>query len=113
MRKIVHTTVVLAGAMLALPGLADGVPEIPHAAPSASAARTAHGVGVIKAIDRRHGTITLDHQPIKALDWPAMVMDFKVADARLLAGRSPGEKVAFELKGGALAPVVTALQPSR
>lgn len=65
-------------------------------APAAAAAVT--GTGVVKKVDAKAGTVTIDHAPIKALNWGAMVMPFKVSDAALLNGLKPGAKVSFQLK---------------
>ena len=74
-----------------------------HAA--APAAGTVEGVGVVKKIDAKAGTVTLAHDPIKALNWPAMVMPFKVADKALLAKMKPGAKVRFQLEGQTITDV--------
>ncbi|WP_313807102.1 copper-binding protein [Sphingobium sp.] len=60
------------------------------------AARTAKGSGVVKAIDKAAGTITLDHGPIAEAQWPAMTMAFKAAPA-LLDSVKVGDKVNFAL----------------
>ena len=56
------------------------------------------GEGVITAIDTKENILTLDHEAIPALKWPAMKMGFKVADPSLLNGLTVGDKVDFELK---------------
>ncbi|WP_168077321.1 copper-binding protein [Caulobacter sp. SSI4214] len=63
----------------------------------APADKMAKGVGVVKAIDKAAGTITLDHQAIPEAGWPAMTMGFKIAPA-LLDGVAVGDHVAFDLK---------------
>ncbi|MDR7232664.1 MULTISPECIES: copper-binding protein [Caulobacter] len=63
----------------------------------APADKMAKGVGVVTAIDKTSGTITLDHEAIPDAGWPAMTMGFKIAPA-LLDGMSVGDKVAFDLK---------------
>lgn len=68
-----------------------------HAAPAAAAAVT--GTGVVKAVDARAGTLTIAHDPIKALNWPAMTMPFKVSDPALLKVAAVGDKVIFQLNG--------------
>lgn len=67
-----------------------------QAAPAAAAAVT--GSGVVKKVDTKAGTVTIDHGPIKALNWGAMTMPFKVSDAALLNGLKVGAKVSFQLK---------------
>ena len=63
-----------------------------------STATTAQAVGVITAIDTKENILTLDHEAIPAIKWPAMTMGFKVADPALLSGLTVGDKVDFELK---------------
>ena len=54
------------------------------------------GVGTVDSIDAKAGTVSLNHGAIASLKWPAMTMEFKVANASLLQGLKPGAKVAFE-----------------
>lgn len=68
-----------------------------HAA--APAAGTVEGVGVVKKIDAKAGSVTIAHDPIKALNWPAMTMPFKVADKALISQMKVGAKVRFQLNG--------------
>lgn len=70
-----------------------------HAAHAAPVAATMTGTGVIKALDARAGTITIAHDPIKALNWGAMTMPFKVADPALLKAANVGDKITFQLNG--------------
>lgn len=72
---------------------------------------TAQGVGVVKAIDTNAGTVTLAHQAIPALRWPAMTMAFKVARPELLKGLSAGMQVKFDLQGDGMRQTITAIGP--
>ena len=74
--------------------------EAPPAAAAASAPAGAQGVGVIKSVDAKAGTITLHHGPIAALNWPAMTMTFKAAPDALKAAK-PGATVTFTLNAAA------------
>jgi Cu/Ag efflux protein CusF len=59
---------------------------------------TAHkATGVVKSVDRNKGIVTLAHNPIKSLNWPAMTMDFQVRDKASLATLKPEQKIEFEL----------------
>ena len=79
---------------------ADAQSEIQPGAPAAAAAPTSYrGEGVVKAVDAAHAGITLAHEPIPSLKWPAMTMDFKVKDAALLRALKPGQRVVFDLAG--------------
>jgi Cu/Ag efflux protein CusF/putative intracellular protease/amidase len=55
------------------------------------------GIGVIKAIDTANDTITLQHEPIAALGWPAMTMVLKVASPDLLTRARVGDRIQFML----------------
>ena len=60
---------------------------------------TTHTVkGVVKKIDTKASTVTLAHEPVNSLNWPAMTMGFKVADKMLLDKLAEGKKVEVELK---------------
>lgn len=69
------------------------------------------GTGVVKKIDAKAGSITLDHGPIAALKWPAMTMPFKAAPA-LTQNLKVGQKVTFTLKSGG-APEIIAISTTK
>jgi Cu(I)/Ag(I) efflux system protein CusF len=54
------------------------------------------GTAVVKKVDRAAGRVSLAHDPIKSMDWPAMTMTFTVKDKALLDKLAPGSKVEFE-----------------
>lgn len=56
------------------------------------------GIGKVVEIDAKSNNITLAHQPIPALGWPSMTMDFTVKDAEQLKTLKPDDQVQFELK---------------
>lgn len=74
-------------------------------------ATDAQGVGVIKAIDTAKGTITLQHEAIPAIGWPAMTMPFKVASPALLTAAKVGDSVRFGVKPAGTASTITSLAP--
>ncbi|GAB1718957.1 MAG: hypothetical protein NTAFB09_06880 [Nitrosospira sp.] len=51
---------------------------------------------VVKAVDRVNGKVTLAHEPVKTLNWPAMTMKFSVEDKALLDKLPAGQKVEAE-----------------
>lgn len=53
------------------------------------------GTATVKKVDAGAGMVTLDHGPIASMKWPAMSMDFAVADKKMLDGLKPGAKVEF------------------
>ena len=65
--------------------------------PAAKSAVVGHkGVGVLNAIDAAAGTVTISHEPVASLKWPAMKMDFVLTNPSLVQGIKPGTAVAFE-----------------
>lgn len=64
----------------------------------AEAAGAIRSTGVVTAIDPTAGTITLDHEPIFAISWPAMSMQFQAENPAMLQGIAVGDHVAFDLK---------------
>ena len=66
-------------------------------------AKMAKGAGVVTAIDKENGAITVDHQPIPEAGWPAMTMAFKAGSPQMLDQVKVGDTIAFDLKleGGA------------
>ena len=63
----------------------------------AAGAQAAHkATGVVKKVDPKAGTVTLAHEPVKSLNWPAMTMGFTVKDKALLDKLATGKKVEFE-----------------
>ena len=73
----------------------------------AEAPQTAEGTGVVRAINAQEGTVTLAHEPIPALGWPAMTMAFRAQSAGLLSGVSVGQRVHFVLANDNGRPVLT------
>ena len=78
------------------------------------AAQRLSGTGVVKSVDAAASQMVIAHDPIPALKWPAMVMNFRLADKALADKVKTGDKVKFELKeGGQGAYVITAIEPAR
>ncbi|HEY8906623.1 MAG TPA: copper-binding protein, partial [Rhodoferax sp.] len=77
-------------------------PVVPASAPStaseAAPARVSshQAVGTVQEADAPTLTVSISHQPIASLKWPAMTMEFKVANAALMKDLKPGAKVAVE-----------------
>jgi Cu/Ag efflux protein CusF len=75
-----------------------GVSHAPGASSEQSVAKGTghHAEGKVEEIDSKTGTVSLAHGPIASLKWPAMTMEFKVANEALLKTLKPGAKVAVE-----------------
>ena len=56
------------------------------------------GTGIVRGVMADHGMLTLEHDPIEALGWPAMTMDFTVAEGVDISLFKPGDRVRFTLK---------------
>lgn len=69
--------------------------------PQAATQKMPHGIGKVVAIDIAAKEITLAHDPIPEIGWPAMTMGFKVNDATQLQHLHAGDTVGFDLKGNA------------
>lgn len=54
-----------------------------HADKGAKAIASHAATGIVKAVDPAKGTVTLAHEPVKSLNWPAMTMSFAVKDKKL------------------------------
>ncbi|MCX9158506.1 efflux RND transporter periplasmic adaptor subunit [Niveibacterium sp. 24ML] len=68
----------------------------PAASPVASGGVGHHGKGRIDAIDPASGELTLTHEPIASLKWPAMTMDFVLANSALAKSLKAGDAVQFD-----------------
>ena len=60
----------------------------------------AHSVGMVNAVDPAQHKINLTHEPIAALGWPSMTMEFPVATSVDLKGIKPGARVSFTIDKG-------------
>ncbi|OGS97776.1 MAG: hypothetical protein A3K04_02290 [Gallionellales bacterium RBG_16_56_9] len=65
---------------------------------------------VVKNVDTANGKVTLAHDPVKSLNWPAMTMSFAVQDKVLLDKLAVGKKVNVEFIQQGSEYVVTAVK---
>jgi Cu/Ag efflux protein CusF len=56
------------------------------------------GTGVVEALSPGEGKLRMHHDPIPALDWPSMTMDFSLAEGVSLEGLAEGDPVMFQLE---------------
>jgi Cu(I)/Ag(I) efflux system protein CusF len=75
------------------------------AAPAAGPVQTvheggsdAHATGTVNKVDAAGHKVNLSHNPIPAIGWPAMTMDFNVAPSVDLSRVKPGTKVNFSIE---------------
>lgn len=93
---VVAATLLLSVTAQAMPSAAALPPPRPQAL--VQPVHEGHGgaakvSGVVNSVDTAHWTINLSHKPISAFGWPAMTMDFPVADDVDLAQIKPGMRV--------------------
>ena len=62
--------------------------------------QTASAEGTVTAVDGDLGTVTIDHGPVPAVDWPAMTMAFE-ADEAQRQNVAVGDEVTFEFRTSA------------
>lgn len=74
------------------------------------AAATHHASGVVKSVDASAGAVTLAHDPVKTLNWPAMTMKFQVKDKALLDKLPVGKTVEFDFEQSGKGYVVTSVK---
>jgi Cu(I)/Ag(I) efflux system membrane fusion protein len=82
----------------------------PASAPAAATpAATEHHVNGVVSEAAQGGAITLEHEPVPALKWPAMTMPFKLAEPDLAKGLKPGDKVHFSFRQQGDDAVITSI----
>ena len=65
---------------------------------------------VVKDVDVANGKVTLAHEPVKSLNWPAMTMGFSVKDKTLFDKLVTSKKVKVEFMQQGSDYVVTAVK---
>lgn len=85
----------------------------PAAAALAEAQAPIASLGTLNRVDTKAGKVNISHEPVPALGWPAMTMDFRVGDAVDLKSLKPGDRVRFEIQKQGDQYVVTNLQPTK
>ena len=71
------------------------------------------GTGILKELMPMKNKINMAHDPIPALDWPDMVMDFDLKENLSLEGLNKGDKVEFELEKGENGYVVKSITKAK
>jgi RND family efflux transporter MFP subunit len=69
--------------------------------------------GTVESYDPKTGAVSITHGPVASLKWPAMTMEFQLANSSLAAQTRPGAKIDFEFverKPGEY--VVTRIEPA-
>lgn len=68
------------------------------------------GTGVLREIRASENKVNMQHDPIPALGWPDMTMDFKIKPEVDLEGLESGDAVEFELEEGDDGYVITVIR---
>jgi Cu(I)/Ag(I) efflux system periplasmic protein CusF len=122
MKKIALLVLVAAASALAACGREEApsasnanTPNMPAAQQPAGgqAAAENRGVGVVQSVDAASGSLTIAHEAIEGLGWPAMTMSFKVDKPALLEGVEAGEHIEFTLRGRDMSAVVTSIEKAK
>ena len=90
--------------------VAPAAPAEMDAMSSAAGEESATARGVISAIDAEGGKITIEHEPIASLEWPAMTMGFAASPA-LIDQAKVGNQIEFDLVVTGSAGEVKAIRP--
>jgi Cu(I)/Ag(I) efflux system protein CusF len=80
------------------PALAAGHDHSGHARAGGQTAanRVYTAIGVVDAVHEAEGRLTVSHQPVPALNWPAMTMRFRAQSPDQLEGIKPGDRVRLD-----------------
>lgn len=89
-------TVLGATSALAQMNMGDMKPMDMGKKPVAASKQTHSTKATVKKADAKAGKVTLAHEPVPTLNWPAMRMDFKVKDKALWSKLGDGKKVEVE-----------------
>jgi Cu(I)/Ag(I) efflux system membrane fusion protein len=95
----------------ASPAVASGGRPTAQTSPPASPTpRLYESVGRIEQLSA--DSVTLSHQPVPALQWPAMTMQFRLADPNLARGLKRGDQVRFGFDQAPAGPTVRQMTPA-
>jgi Cu(I)/Ag(I) efflux system protein CusF len=78
--------------------MTEAMGEHGHHAHAAAASGVAAATGKINGVDAANHSVNVTHDPIKALGWPKMKMEFTVDKSVDLSGLKAGDAVSFKLK---------------
>jgi Cu(I)/Ag(I) efflux system protein CusF len=114
MLKVLIVPIALLGAACSPPASqeaakSDAEMNMPEPAAPAAAEPVA-ATGTVTAVDAAAGTISINHEPIAAINWPTMTMQFTAENPAILQGVTVGDRVAFEIKSASETGIVTMVQ---
>ncbi len=110
-QRVVASGQFLIDSEASLMGLRPKPLEPPAPVPASPPAVTLYeSRGRIEAVSG--GDITLSHEPVPALGWPAMTMPYRLASPALARGLKPGDEVTFAFAQTPGGPVIRRLAPA-
>lgn len=86
---------------------------LPAAGIAAAEPKPIVSVGTLNRLDANAGTVNISHEPVPTLGWPAMTMDFRVADVGQLKNLKSGDRVKFTIQQRGDQYLVTDLRSAR
>lgn len=80
--------------------------------PSGTDAQTHVAQGTINRVDAESGRVNISHEAVESAAWPAMTMDFQLADRAMAVQLRQGQRVKFHFstEGGGQA-VISRIEP--
>jgi Cu(I)/Ag(I) efflux system membrane fusion protein len=67
--------------------------------------------GAVTRLEKAEGTVTLRHEAVPALRWPAMTMTFRLEDPAAADGLKAGDAVRFDFRNDGPTPTVVHIEP--
>ena len=109
MKKTIFTAITLFTLGIAtMPGYTMDNMSMPTA--KATSQKSISGKGTVVSVNKAGGSVILKHEPITAIGWGAMTMEFKVEDKKSLEKVKKGDKVAFTLKPDGQEYIITSIK---
>lgn len=67
--------------------------------------------GTINSVDAASDTVNISHEPVTSIGWPAMTMNFQLADPSLATRVRPGQRVEFTFRTDQGSATITDVRP--
>ena len=71
------------------------------------------GMGTVMAVDPKNRKVTIEHEPISAMNWPAMKMEFSTSSSLDISKVGTGDKVRFTFSTAGNVYTVQSVTPVR
>ena len=90
-----------------------GMGNMPMGQSSAQPMGLVSGTGTVAAVDAGTRKVTFEHEPIAAMKWPAMKMEFAVAPSVDLSKVKTGDKLRFTFTAAGNSYTVQSVAPAQ